>query len=443
MLSFMQNLFAPRGNPIGVDFGADCLRMAQVQSMDGDFRLIAAASADVPSHVRQDPQLRLEWFVETARDLLTQGRFRGRQAVLSLPASWMHLQHLRMPKMDEQALKKALPWEARGKLPIDPSTAMLRHLVAGEIYQDQDPKLEVIILAARRELINQYLLAASRARLDVVGMHIEPQVLADCFVHIYRRKTDADVTNCYVDIGCTATRAVIARGRQILFARTIPVGGDEFSRAVAAALGISFEQAKVLRIKVAGVNPMLDEHRRRAGLEQAEAPTPLSADRMEQAFPLLGAALSARGQAPAGAATAQTGTATAVAERIAEPDAPPSADGAELAEQARLVEQASREPLDKLVEELDLCRRYYEATFPNRPVDRLVFVGGEARQRSLCQYVAQRLSLAAQVGDPLVRMARNTDLSLDSGIDRRQPQPAWTVAVGLSMGPADGEDRGR
>jgi hypothetical protein len=42
--------------------------------------------------------------------------------------------------------------------------------------------------------------------------------------------------------------------------------------------------------------------------------------------------------------------------------------------------------------------------------------------------------LAAQVGDPLVRMARNSDVGIESGIDRRQPQPNWTVAVGLSMG---------
>ena len=31
MLGFMQNWFAPKANPIGVDFGSDCLRLAQVQ----------------------------------------------------------------------------------------------------------------------------------------------------------------------------------------------------------------------------------------------------------------------------------------------------------------------------------------------------------------------------------------------------------------------------
>ena len=106
-----------------------------------------------------------------------------------------------------------------------------------------------------------------------------------------------------------------------------------------------------------------------------------------------------------------------------------------LARKAAQVEQACREPLTKLIEELDLCRRYFEGTFPNKPVERLVFIGGEARQRGLCAGIAQQLGLAAQVGDPMVRMGRISDIGVESGIDRRQPQPNWAVAIGLSMGP--------
>ena len=87
------------------------------------------------------------------------------------------------------------------------------------------------------------------------------------------------------------------------------------------------------------------------------------------------------------------------------------------------------------MEELTLCRRYHEATFPNKPVDRLIFVGGEARQRSLCAYIAREMGLAAQVGDPIVRMGRISEIGIESGIDRRQSQPNWSVAIGLSIGP--------
>jgi Tfp pilus assembly PilM family ATPase len=147
----------------------------------------------------------------------------------------------------------------------------------------------------------------------------------------------------------------------------------------------------------------------------------------EQAMPLLAAGLQAQWPpiAPAQAA----------APAAAAPVAQPAKTLDPLTQQIRAVEQACREPLTKLIEELDLCRRYYESTFPSKPVERLVFIGGEARQRTLCQHIAQQLGLAAQVGDPLTRMGRISEVGIESGIDRRQPQPGWTVAIGLSLGP--------
>ena len=38
-------------------------------------------AADVPSHVRHDPGARLNFFIETMKELLAQGKFRGRQCV--------------------------------------------------------------------------------------------------------------------------------------------------------------------------------------------------------------------------------------------------------------------------------------------------------------------------------------------------------------------------
>jgi type IV pilus assembly protein PilM len=402
MLKLMQNWLTPRANPIGVDFGSDSLRMAQVAVHDGEHELIAAASCDVPSHVRNSPTARIQWFAEAARDLLAQGNFKNRQAVLSLPAAGMFIQHLRMPRVDEETLTKSLPFEARGKLPIDPSHCLMRHVVAGELFSEQDPRCEVIVMAAPREMVNQFLNAAASARLDVTGMNVEPMVLIDCFTHVYRRKVDQDVVTFYVDIGAVGSRAIIARGTGIMFARNIMIGGDHFTRAVAAAAGVGFDEAKLMRIQAAtGV----------VGDDKKPAP--------------------ASGTA---ASSASTDNSFALLSNVSSKDAATAAPAARSTRHAG--EQACLEPLNKLIEELNLCRRYHEATFPNKPVEKLVFVGGEARQRWMCQYIARSMQLAAQIGDPMVRMGRTTEVGIESGLDRRQPQPGWAVALGLSMGPA-------
>jgi Tfp pilus assembly PilM family ATPase len=372
----------------------------------------------------------------------------------------MYIQHLRIPKMDAEATRKALPWEARGKLPIDPSQALLRHTIAGEIYQDSEPKNEVILMAAARDVVNTMLASAARAKLDVIGMNVEPMAIVDCFAHIYRRKTDQSAVNCFVDIGFKSTRAIIAEGSRILFARTIPVGGEHLNRAVAEALGIGAEEAKLLRIKLCQAQPALDEHRARQEIsggqgraeDKVEAAAPAAAAAAAEGFALLNASLAAAEKqaeaAVGGGASSATSVAAAAAAKpkvVAAAASPMKVHGkmpSDPAEQIVLIEEAIHEPLVKLVQELDLCRRYYEATFQSKPVEKLLFVGGEAKQRRLCQHVAREMQLAAQVGDPLVRMGRFSEIGIESGIDRRQPQPAWATAIGLSMGPVNGEANG-
>jgi type IV pilus assembly protein PilM len=440
MLSFVSNLFARATNPIGVDFGSDCLRLAQVAPAGaGEYKLIAAASADVPNHVRHDPAGRINFFVETTKELLAAGNFRNRQACLGLPASMMFIQHLRMPKLDADGMKKALPWELRGKLPIDPSHALLRHIIAGDVFDGQEPKDEVIVMAAAKETINAFLAAAARAKLDIVGMNVEPKALVDCFTNIYRRKSDENAMNCFVDIGCVATRCVVARGNEIYFARTIPVGGDHFSRATANALKIKLDDAKLLRVKVAQLSA--------AAMGGDEKPDPAAANTINPAAPVArndtsldnSFALLSAGMSSERRTAAQTEGNPAVPAQVAAEQAGAAAAAAPVDEallkQAKQVEAACKESLGRLIDELELCRRYYEATFPKNPIDRLVFIGGEARQKSLCQQIARRMGLAAQVGDPMVRLNKNSDMGIDCGIDRRQPQPGWAVAIGLSMGP--------
>jgi type IV pilus assembly protein PilM len=413
MLNFVQNFFAPKCNPIGVDFGSDSLRLAQVDRSGGELRIVAAASADVPPHIRHDPAGRLNFFVEAVKDLLTTGKFRGRQCILGLPAAAMFIQHLRMPKLDGDAMKKALPWELRGKLPIDPSHAQLRHVIAGEVYEGQESKSEVIVIAAAQQMVNHFLAAASRAKLDVIGMNVEPKAIVDCFSQIYRRKTDDGVVNCFVDIGCAASRAVVAKGGEIYFARTIPVGGDHFSRATANALKIKLDEAKLVRAQIAAAQcgGAAEEKKEPVPAEPAAAATEQS---LENSFALL----------PQGIEKDRRST-------VPIPAALP--EESELCKKAKQVQGACRESLNRLIEELELCRRYYETTFPDKPIQRLIFIGGEARQKTLCQQIARTMGLAAQIGDPLARIKRDDD-EIEC-LDRKLQHPNWAVAIGLSMGP--------
>jgi hypothetical protein len=94
------------------------------------------------------------------------------------------------------------------------------------------------------------------------------------------------------------------------------------------------------------------------------------------------------------------------------------------------------ELLDAITDELSMCLRYHHSVFRDRSVDRMIFLGGEARQKGLCQHVAKALRLPAHLGDPLASVATEGSLHTP-GVKLDEPQPGWAVACGLSTSPAE------
>ena len=385
--------FANKLSPIAVDIGTETIKLLQVEPRDGQHRLSAAACEVIPEEARGKSAEREAFVSDALRKMLNEG-FRGKQVVTCLPANVMALQHLRMAKMNPEELAKALPYEAAGKLPFDANRAVLRHTISGEVYQNQEARQEVIVMAAPRDAVDRHLNLLSKQKLEVVGIHVEPNALIECFGHLYRRKGDENICTMFIDIGAGATHVVIAHGKNMVFAKHVQVGGDMLNRLVADALE--------------GRHCPGQGHAHRAGRQQAQA----------CAFPAGVVGIGAdQNTHPLGRQTRRRGALAGIdPETVAK------------------VGEATAEAVENLIGELLLCLRYYESIFPGGVVDRAIFVGGESRHIPMCQKIAQRLALPATLGDPLARLLK--DHVTVSSVDVRQPQPGWAIAVGLALGGA-------
>jgi Tfp pilus assembly PilM family ATPase len=95
-----------------------------------------------------------------------------------------------------------------------------------------------------------------------------------------------------------------------------------------------------------------------------------------------------------------------------------------------------REVLEGLSDELGMCARYHAALFRDRRIDRVVFLGGEARDVGLCQALAASLRLPAKAGDPLARFLANGPAPADLP-EPDAAHPGWAAACGLASSPTD------
>jgi len=353
-----------KGNvlPIGIDLGSTSLKLAQLSETQSVYDLVAAGSAELPPECQDNFNVRLHFCEKAIRDIVRINGFRGRQAVLSVPADATFVHHVKVPKRPPDQIHQTLLGELAGKLPFPASEAEIRHVVAGDIPGNDQPRLEVIVVAVPRATVQAQLAMARRAKLDVVGINVESCAIVDCFGRVLRRASDQNRPVLFIDLGHASTQVVLSHGRQIVFARNVSVAGRTLDAAVAEALGI----------------PPAEAHQIRRQLDAEDPADP----------------------------------------RVSE------------------LYMCMSQAIDQLIDELSQCLLYYEAVFRSQSIERVIFLGGQAMNRRLCQTIAQRLNLPAQIGDPLVRIGASNALSPDCGLDRREPQPRWAVAIGLSLGGA-------
>lgn len=398
-----------RFSPIAVDFGADSVKLLQIIAEDPP-RLVAAASVALQDEARTALAARKALLPEALRELLASQPFRGRRAICSIPAPQTIVQNFQIAGGDEVDLTAQVEQQLRQHLNVEPSRMVVRAVAAPA--PPSAGRQPVVCVAVARELVMRYVQIARRARLDVVGMHCEPLALVKAFRHLYRRKDDVNRTTAFLDIGAATTKFVITHGTDVVVARIIHVGGDHFVREHAAAVGSTFAEARTARMAACAVPdrvpsvaaaPVLAEARAGGGAHDAGGGV-AAAERRGDVDPFLA-----------------TGAATVV-------DAGPGA-----AAGLESTGPAGGEALECLVDELKLCLRYHCQAFPDRPLEKVIFLGGESCGGHLCGLVAQSIGIDARRGDPLARLHRHAETKGPPGVDLRRTQPGWAVPMGLCL----------
>lgn len=371
-------------SPIGVDFGTSSLKVLQINGGEAP-SLIAAACMETPEDLLFDPAKRFAFQVEALQRVIRNGGFKGKRAVCAIPAGETVCKPLQVQPGDAAAIAAQVSGAIASQMGADPSTLVYRH-VASNAPARAGGKAEVICLAARRDLVERLMDAIKAARLEPVGMQCEHLATVRAFGSVGGAVAERAAPTLCLDLGCGSTKVMITHGKDLVFARTIELGGRHLDEAVSKQIKRELSEGRKRRLA-------MDE-------------------------------LSTGGAPPAPASVpGEAGAATAVAERAAPGAFTPA--GPDVSE-----------PLEMLTDEVALCLRYHASLFPDRRVERAIFVGGEARHAGLCRAIARTLRLPAQVGDPLARVAR-TGNEPSLGIDTKSPQPGWAMLVGLCLSPTD------
>ncbi|MEY5032594.1 MAG: pilus assembly protein PilM [Planctomycetota bacterium] len=416
-------MFRSHYSPILADFGSSGVKL--VQTTVGELPTVSAA-AFVPfsDELRARPiEERFEFLARELPEVLRENHFRGSRLVLAPFSQHMLVQHIGVPAAEAERAESVIRLQIAIGLGCDPAALVVRTSEVCETTRDGTAKVEHIAFAMSRDDVMRYVELARRTKLNVVGVHGEISALVHAFDHVNRRAEDENISTMYVDLGYGGTKVAICHGAKLVFAKSISIAGRTIDTRLSEVRRCSLSDARAARL-AEGIKPI------RIG-----SPAPMNA------VPAAAAAATAAdgGMAILRAAAAKAEADNAVTMTASDrrgAGAAPALGSAVPAGTASNLTNEVRETVESLSDELSMCARYHATTFRDRRIDRVVFLGGEARDTGLCQSLASGLRLPAKVGDPMARFLING--AAPKGLpDAQGTHPGWAVACGLASSPTD------
>jgi len=238
---------------VGLTLDAGSAAVVEVRAGGGP-RLSAAATVPLPAGAFHDGEVvDADAVAATLRELFSSHGL-SRRVRLGIANQRVVVRTMRLPAIeDPDQLATAIRFAADEQIPMALDEAVLDHRVVGGVgpAEGEGPKIDVVVVAARRDMIAASLAPLRKAKLEPVGIDLSAFGLiralggAQASAPVAGDKEEpAPAAVLYCDFG-DVTNLAIARGRACLFTRVAPGGLEDIAMTLAGTAGLSIENARM------------------------------------------------------------------------------------------------------------------------------------------------------------------------------------------------------
>jgi type IV pilus assembly protein PilM len=232
---------------IGLDIGSTAVRAAEVAT--GDVPVLArAAQVPLPLGAVENGEVRQPDVVaEALKELWARSRIRGRQVRMGVGNQRVVVREVALPWLPEKELRGSLGFQVQEFIPISVDEAVLDFDSLGEFELEGRRMLRILLVAAQKMMITEAVAAVQAARLDPVGIDLNPFALVRAVGTVEGLNLETPGDEAVVDVGAHVTNICVHDRGVTRFVRILPTGGRDITLAIARGLGVEDNFAERLK----------------------------------------------------------------------------------------------------------------------------------------------------------------------------------------------------
>jgi len=235
-----------------VDIGSATIKAVELGRNGEGLSVRAVGATPTPGGAVQEGRIAdPEAVAQALREMLAQTGIRTRQVVASVNGHVAIVREIRLPGLPPEELKQAARFEVERYLPYPIAEVTYDTFVMGEIKEDSNTRLDVLVVAARTDVLNQHVAALRGAGLEPMVLDVELFALARAMGDSGAHAPDQpDQAVIYIHIGAENTAIVIMSGMLPRVMRSVVFGGSTITHLLAERLGVEPEKAEALKVEM-------------------------------------------------------------------------------------------------------------------------------------------------------------------------------------------------
>ncbi len=229
-----------------IDIGANSLKAVHMRhGQDGleviGFDYVEHSRMLSVGHLSEDQKQQI--VSETIHKFVQRNTIGPDEVAVSIAGQSCFVRFVKLPPVEQKGLLKVIQYEAVQQIPFDINEVEWDWQLMGD---PNAPNKEVGIFAIKNDVINSVLDHCSRENMRVSCVQISPIALYNYLLYDQKDFGEDGKTTVILDMGTEST-TLVACTKSGLWQRTIRIGGNTFTEAIADAFNLKFQKAEKLK----------------------------------------------------------------------------------------------------------------------------------------------------------------------------------------------------
>jgi len=231
---------------VGLDIGASSVKAVQLKQDRAGYQLVRLGIAALhPETIVDGVIMDSGTVISAIQQIFTENQIKTKDVAVAVSGHSVIVKKIKVAKMKPEELEEAISFEAEQYVPYAIEDVNLDFQVLETTNPDAN-EMDVLLVAVKKDIINDYLSIISTAGLNAVVVDVDAFALQNAFE--IASEVDRDQVVGLVNLGAAVMNINILRDRISEFTRDSALGGNRYTESIQKMLGLSYEQAEGLKL---------------------------------------------------------------------------------------------------------------------------------------------------------------------------------------------------